>query len=102
MYVPLMRFGQFYISVSAIETDEKGDESKKLLWYQQFETMGEAQAALPGLRVKYPEADISAPSEMTIDRLRQMIQEGKGFKNLVHWNRTAMRSASKFAAARTD
>ena len=82
MYVPLMRFGQFYISVSAIETDEKGDESKKLLWYQQFETMGEAQAALPGLRVKYPEADISAPSEMTIDRLRQMIQEGKGFKNL--------------------
>ena len=82
MYVPLMRFGKFYISVSALETDEKGEESKKLLWYQQFETMGEAQAALPGLRVKYPEADISAPSEMTIDRLRQMIQEGKGFKNL--------------------
>jgi hypothetical protein len=82
MYVPLMRFGKFYISVSALETDEKGEESKKLLWYQQFETMGEAQAALPGLRVKFPEADISAPSEMTIDRLRQMIQEGKGFKNL--------------------
>jgi hypothetical protein len=82
MYVPLMRFGKFYISVSAIETDEKGKETKKLLWYQQFETIGEAQAALPDLRMKFPEADISAPSEMTIAKLRQMIQEGKGFKNL--------------------
>ena len=82
MYVPLMRFGKFYISVSAIETDEKGKETKKLLWYQQFETMGEAQAALPDLRIRFPEADISAPSEMSIDKLRQMIQEGKGFKNL--------------------
>ena len=82
MYVPLMRFGKFYISVSAIETDEKGKETKKLLWYQQFETMGEAQAALPDLRMRFPEADISAPSEMSIDKLRQMVQEGKGFKNL--------------------
>mgnify|MGYP003146273658 CR=1 FL=1 len=87
MYVPLMRFGKFFVSVKQKETitDEKTGEVKevdKLLWYQQFESMGQANESLNSLRIKFPDAEISTPAELTLQRLRQLVKEGRGFKNL--------------------
>ena len=86
MYVPLMRFGNYFISVhqTVIEEDKTGKEVEvdKLVWYQQFESMGEAQAAMNDIRLKFPDGEISKPAEMSIEKLREMIREGRGFRNL--------------------
>jgi hypothetical protein len=86
MYVPLMRFGNYFISVhqTVVEKDKTGKEVEvdKLVWYQQFESMGEAQAAMNDIRLKFPDGEISKPAEMSIEKLREMIREGRGFRNL--------------------
>ena len=86
MYVPLMRFGNYFISVhqTVVEEDKTGKEVEvdKLVWYQQFESMGEAQAAMNDIRLKFPDGEISKPAEMSIEKLREMIREGRGFRNL--------------------
>ena len=79
MYVPLSRFGDIFIAVHQTVTvkDKKGKtkEVEKLVWYQQFETMGEANAARDGLRLKFPDATISQPAVQTIEKLRALVRD---------------------------
>jgi len=88
MYVPLSRFGDIFIAVHQTVTvkDKKGKEKEveKLVWYQQFETMAEANAARDGLRLKFPDATISKPAVQTIEELKSLIKKGerKGEKPL--------------------
>tara|TARA_Y100000310_G_scaffold211083_1_gene211815 strand:+ start:5 stop:4870 length:4866 start_codon:yes stop_codon:yes gene_type:complete len=88
MYVPLSRFGDIFIAVHQTVTvkDKKGKEKEveKLIWYQQFETMAEANAARDGLRLKFPDATISKPAVQTIEELKSLIKKGerKGEKPL--------------------
>ena len=86
MYVPLMRFGNYFISVHQTVTEKdktgKDKEVEKLVWYQQFESMGQAQAAMNGIRLKFPDGEISKPEELTIRHLRKLIQSGERYQTL--------------------
>jgi hypothetical protein len=66
-YVPLMRFGDFYIKVK--------DNDDNLIWYQHFNTMAEAQEAQGTLRLKFPDGNISKPAKIDIEKIRQDIKE---------------------------
>jgi len=66
-YVPLMRFGDFYIKVK--------DNDNNLIWYQHFNTMAEAQEAQGTLRLKFPDGNISKPAKIDIEKIRQDIKE---------------------------
>jgi hypothetical protein len=77
MYVPLSRFGDIFIAVHTTVKDEKGKETEELIWYQQFETMAEANAARDGLRLKFPDATISQPAIQTIEELKSIIERGE-------------------------
>jgi hypothetical protein len=81
MYVPLSRFGDIFIAVHKTVTvkDAKGkeEEVEQLIWYQQFETMAEANAARDGIRLKFPDATISQPAVQTIEELKSIIEKGE-------------------------
>ena len=77
MYVPLSRFGDIFIAVHTTVKDEKGKETEELIWYQQFETMAEANAARDGLRLRFPDATISKPAVQTIEELKSIIEKGE-------------------------
>jgi len=77
-YVPLQRFGDVFIKV----TDADGN----LLWFETFEgqigneyigidlAMRKAKAKRPELIAKYPGATVSQPAKMTIESIRQEVQ----------------------------
>ena len=77
MYVPLSRFGDIFIAVHTTVKDKKGKEVEQLIWYQQFETMAEANAARDGLRLRFPDATISKPAVQTIEELKSIIERGE-------------------------
>lgn len=74
-YAPLMRYGTYFISVK--------DTDGKLIWYEQIEsdvpggfgTERKARGIYQQLRLKYPDAQVSEPSLITIDELRKVFKK---------------------------
>ena len=74
-YVPLMRYGKYFISVTNPNIE---DGKGQTVEYQMFESKREAEAALPILQNKYfdnPNAQVSAVGEHTLNELKESIQK---------------------------
>jgi len=72
-YVPLMRFGNFYINVHDPEDKEK------LLYREHFESRGEGITKRDAILLKYPDAVVGLVEESTIDDIRREIAGLKKF-----------------------
>lgn len=74
-YAPLMRYGTYFISVK--------DTDGKLIWYEQIEsdvpggfgTERKARGIAEQLKIKYPDAQVSEPTLITIDEIRKIFSK---------------------------
>ena len=74
-YAPLMRYGTYFISVK--------DTDGKLIWYEQIESdvpggfgvERKARGIAEQLKIKYPDAQVSEPTLITIDEIRKIFSK---------------------------
>ena len=74
-YAPLMRYGTYFISVK--------DTDGKLIWYEQIESdvpggfgiQRKARGIAEQLKLKYPDAQVSEPTLITIDQIRKIFSK---------------------------
>ena len=75
-YVPLMRFGQYYIKV--VNPNKKEKEEGRTVEYIMFESKREAGAALSDIQNKYindPNATVSPVAKTTLRELKQAVKD---------------------------
>ena len=76
-YIPLMRFGEYYISV--VNPNKKEGEEGRSVDYIMYESKREADAALSDIQNKYinnPNAQVNPVSKQTLPQLKQKVRDG--------------------------
>ena len=76
-YIPLMRFGEYYISV--VNPNKKEGEEGRSVEYIMYESKREAEAAFPDIQNKYinnSNAQVNPVSKQTLPQLRQKVKDG--------------------------
>ena len=75
-YVPLMRFGEYYISV--VNPNKKANEEGRTIEYVMFESKREAEAALSDIQNKYindSNAQVNPVAKQNLAQLKQAVRD---------------------------